>query len=270
VKPPRRYVGFCCILVPSTRLVTNRGMTRQRTAARVRQDSDFKGRQFTAEVILWAVRWYLMFPISYRDLELMLLDRGVEVDHTTIFRWIQAYAAELEKRIRPHLRMNNGSWRVDETYVKVKGRWTYLYRAVDSRGQTIDFLLSAKRDAEAAKRFFRKALAQPHTVNPRTITADKNAAYPKAVADMRKDAELWRRSRLRQVKYLNNIVEQDHRNVKRVTRPGLGFGSFWTARRTLAGYEAMAMIRKGQVRNISGRDIRTQAKFIAKLFNVAA
>jgi len=111
----------------------------------------FKGRQFTAEVILWAVRWYLMFPISYRDLELMLLDRGVEVDHTTIFRWIQAYAEELEKRIRPHLRMSNGSWRVDETYVRVKGRWMYLYRAVDSRGQTIDFLLAARRDTAAAK-----------------------------------------------------------------------------------------------------------------------
>src|ERR1700722_21035245 len=88
----------------------------------------FKGRQLTAEAILWAVRWYLMFPVSYRDLELMLLDRGVEVDHTTIFRWIQAYAAELEKRTRPHLRMSNGSWRVDETYVRVKGRWTDLYR----------------------------------------------------------------------------------------------------------------------------------------------
>jgi transposase-like protein len=106
----------------------------------------FKGRQFTAEVIVWAVRWYLIFPVSYRDLELMLLDRGVEVDHTTIFRWIQAYAMELEKRIRPHLRMSNGSWRVDETYIRVKGGWTYLYRAVDSRGQTIDFLLSARRD----------------------------------------------------------------------------------------------------------------------------
>ena len=126
-------------------------MTRRRQAIQVRQDRPFKGRQFTAEVILWAVRWYLMFPISYRDLELMLLDRGVEVDHTTISRWIQAYAAELEKCIRPHLRMSNGSWRVDETYVKVKGRWMYLYRAVDSLGQTIDFLLSAKRDPEAAK-----------------------------------------------------------------------------------------------------------------------
>jgi transposase, IS6 family len=155
-----------------------------------------------------------MFPVSYRDLELMLLDRGVEVDHTTIFRWIQAYATELEKRIRPHLRMSNGSWRVDETYIRVKGRWTYLYRAVDSRGQTIDFLLSARRDTAAAKRFFRKAMAQRHIVNPRTLTVD-----------MKSDGQLWRRTRLRQCKYLNNIVEQDHRRIKRLVRPGLGFGA---------------------------------------------
>src|SRR3954469_3757095 len=230
----------------------------------------FKGRQFTAEVILWAVRWYLLFPISYRDLELMLQDRGVEVDHTTIFRWIQAHAPELEKRIRPHLRTCNGSWRVDETSVKVKGRWTYLYRAVDSRGQTIDFLLSAKRDAAAAKRFFRKALGQPHTGNPRTITVDKNAAYPAAVTAMKRDRELWRFSRLRQVKYLNNIVEQDHRRIKRLVRPGLGFGSLPTARRTLAGYEGMAMIRKGQVRSIGGCQMRAQAALVAGLFGIAA
>ena len=154
--------------------------------------------------------------------------------------------------------------------MKVKGRWTYLYRAVDSRGQTIDFLLSARRDAAAAKRFFRKALGQPHTVNPRTITVDKNPAYPRAVAEMKDGGELWRRSRLRQCKFLNNIVEQDHRRVKRLVRPGLGFSGFHTARRTLAGYEAMAMIRKGQVRNIGGRDIKAQAEFIAGLFQVAA
>jgi IS6 family transposase len=245
-------------------------MTRRRRTTQAGQNQAFKGRQFTADVILWAIRWYLMFPISYRDLELMLQDPGVEVDHTTVFRWIQAYAAELEKRLRPHLRMNNGSWPMDETSVKVKGRWIYLYRAVDSRVQTIDFLLSAKRDAEVAKWFFRKALAQPHTVNPRTIIVDKNAAYPKATAEMKKDGVLWRRSRLRQVKYLNNIVEQDHRSVTRLSRPGLGFGGFWTARRTLAGYEAMAMMRKGQVRNISGNDIRAQPKFIAGLFPIAA
>jgi transposase-like protein len=230
----------------------------------------FKGRQFTAEVILWAVRWYLMFPVSYRDLELMLRDRGVDVDHTTIFRWIQAFAPELEKRIRPHQRRSGGSWRVDETYVRVKGRWMYLYRSVDSRGQTIDFLLSATRDAEAAKRFFRKALGQPHTASPRTITVDKNPAYPKAVAELKNDGGLWRASRLRQAKFLNNIVEQDHRRPKRLVRPGLGFGGFHTARRTLAGYEAMAMVRKGQVRKIDGRDMRAQAGFVAGLFQIAA
>lgn len=245
-------------------------MARRQHVAPVGPEQSFKGRQFTAEVILWAVRWYLMFPVSYRDLELMLQDRGVSVDHTTIYRWIQAYAPEIEKRIRPHLRPSNGSWRVDETYVKVKGRWTYLYRAVDSGGQTIDFLLSAKRDAEAAKRFFRKALGQPHTMNPRTITVDKHAAFPCTVAEMKEDSELWRFARLRQCKFLNNIVEQDHRRVKRLVRPGLGFGGFHTARRTLAGYEAMAMIRKGQVRGVGGRDVQAQASFIAELFQAAA
>jgi len=230
----------------------------------------FKGRHFTSEVILWALRWYLAFPISYRDLALMLSDRGVAVDHTTLFRWVQAYAAKLERRIRPNLRPCTGSWRVDETYIKVKGVWTYLYRAVDSLGQTIDLLLSARRDAAAARRFFRQALAQPHTVNPRTIIVDKNAAYPRAVADMKRAGDLWRFSRLRQCKYLNNIVEQDHRRIKRLVRPGLGFGSFQTAKRTLAGYEAMAMIRKGQLYNIGGRDMRAQAAFVAGLFQVAA
>jgi transposase-like protein len=211
-----------------------------------------------------------MFPISYRDLELMLADRGVEVAHTTIFRWVQTYAPETDKRIRPHLRASNGSWRVDETYVRVKGRWMYLYRAVDSRGQTIDFLLSARRDAGAAKRFFRKALGQLHTVNPRTITVDKNPAYPCAVEQMKEDGEPRRRSRLRQIKLLNNIVEQDHRRVKRLIRPGLGFGSFQTARRTLAGYEVMAMVRKGQVRKIDGCDMQAQAVFVAEPFHLAA
>ncbi|MFH5927277.1 IS6 family transposase [Roseomonas xinghualingensis] len=236
----------------------------------MRPDQSFKGRQFTVEVILWAVRWYLMFTVSYRDLELMLQDRGVDVAHTTLFRWVQTYAPEIEKRIRPHLRPSNGSWRVDETYVRVKGRWMYLYRVVDSRGQTIDFLLSAKRDAEAAKRFFRKALGQPHTVNPRTITVDKNPAYPCAIERLKEDGELWRFARLRQCKFLNNIVEQDHRRVKRLVRPGLGFGGFHTARRSLAGYEVMAMVRKGQLQNIDGRDMQAQATFVAGLFQVAA
>ena len=230
----------------------------------------FKGRQFAAEIILWAVRWYLQFPISYRDLECMLADRGIQVDHTTLYRWIQAYAPELEKRIRPHLRMTSGSWRVDETYIRVKGKWVYLYRAVDASGQTIDFLLSPKRDAAAARRFFRKALKQAHTVNPRTITVDKNAAYPIATRTMKWGGELWRFAKLRQVKFLNNIVEQDHRRIKRLVRPGLGFKSFMTATRTIAGYEAMAMIRKAQVESALANDMGAQRDFIATLFGAAA
>ena len=116
----------------------------------------------------------------------MLADRGVVVDHTTLFRWVQAYAATLERRIRKHLRPCTGSWRVDETYIKVMGVWTYLYRAVDSLGQTIDFHLSPRRDAAAAKLFLRTILRQPHTVNPRTITVDKNPAYPRAVRNLKR------------------------------------------------------------------------------------
>jgi transposase, IS6 family len=230
----------------------------------------FRGRQFTAEVILWAVRWYMQFPISYRDLKRMFANRGVQVDHTTLSRWIQVYAPELEKRIRPHLRTSNGSWRVDETYIRVKGKWVYLYRAVDAAGQTIDFLLSAKRDAAAAQRFFRKALKQPHTVNPRTITVDKNAAYPIATKAMKRDGELWRFAKLRQVKFLNNIVEQDHRRIKRLVRPGLGFKSFVTATQTIAGCEVMAIIRKGQVVSAPANDMGAQREFIANLFGAAA
>jgi transposase, IS6 family len=238
----------------------------------VKQDNKnpFKGRQFTAEIILWAVRWYLQFPISYRDLERMLSDRGVQVDHTTLFRWIQAYAPELDKRARPHLRPTNGSWRVDETYIRVKGEWVYLYRAVDAAGQTIDFLLSPKRDAAAAKRFFRKALKQSHTVNPRTITVDKNAAYPIATKAMKQIGELWHFAKLRQVKVLNNIVEQDHRRIKRLVRPGLGFKSFTSASQTIAGDEAMAMISKGQVESAPANAMGAQRDFIATLFGAAA
>jgi transposase-like protein len=230
----------------------------------------FKGRPFTTEVLLWAVRWHLQFPISSRDLERMLADRSVTVDHTIIFRWIQAYAPELDKRLRPLLSMTNGSMRVDETYVKVKGRWMYLYRAVDAHGQTIDFLRSAKRDAATARRFFRKALKQAHTVNPRTLTVDKNAAYPSATKAMKKGGALWRFTKLRQVKYLNNIVVQDHRHIKRFVRPGFGFKSFHTARGTIAGYEIMAMVRKGQVAAMPANDMPAQVTFIAGLFGVAA
>ena len=199
-----------------------------------------------------------------------MCDRGVEVDHSTLSRWVQKYAPELDKRCRPHLKPTNDSWRVDETYIKVKGEDRYLYRAVDSEGKTLDFLLTAKRDAQAAKRFFRKALNAVHTQEPRVINVDKNAAYPKAMDELKEKEELSLQVELRQNKYLNNIVEQDHRAIKRLVKPGMGFSSFNTARRTLRGYEAMNMITKGQIQGVAKGDIRAQTEFVSQLFRVAA
>jgi transposase-like protein len=230
----------------------------------------FKWRHFEAEIILLCIRWYLRYPLSYRHLEEMLLERGISVDHTTIYRWVQRYAPELERRCRAYLKRTNDSWRVDETYVKVKGTWMYLYRAVDSEGLTLEFLLSPTRAAEAAKQFFSKALSAPHTVTPRVITVDKNAAYPKALADLKSAGEVPEACELRQVKYLNNIIEQDHRFIKRLVKPGLGFWSFGTAWRTLQGYEVMNMIRKGQVNGVEKVASACQARFIAGLFGEAA
>ena len=230
----------------------------------------FKWRHFAGEIILCGVRWYLRYALSYRDVEALLRERGVAVDHTTVFRWVQRYAPELDKRCRPSLTETNDSYRVDETYIKIKKRWYYLYRAVDSSGQTIDFLLSKMRDAHAAERFFRKALRAKHTGTPRVITVDKNAAYPPAFETLQQEGQLPPSCTLRQCKYLNNVVEQDHRFIKRRVNPGLGFGSFHTAQRTLQGYEAMHMVRKGQIGGIATGDILAQNRVIAQLFGLVA
>ena len=200
----------------------------------------------------------------------MVNERGLDVDHTTVFRWVQRYAPELEKRCRPHLRPTNDSWRVDETYIEVKGKWKYLYRAVDSKGNTLDFLLTAHRDATAAKRFLRKAMSAAHNQQPRVINVDKNAAYPKAIDELKAKKELSENVELRQNKYLNNRVEQDHRFIQRLVKPGMGFGSFNTARRTIKGYEIMNMLRKGQVEKVEKGAVKERVKFIAEIFGVAA
>jgi IS6 family transposase len=175
----------------------------------------------------------------------------------------------LEKRCRPHLKGTNDSWWVDETYVKVKGVWMYLYGAVDSQGNTLEFHLSATCDAQAARRFFAKALGASHTMIPRVITVDKNAAYPKALKDLKTTGVLPAACELRQNKYLNNLIEQDHRFIKRLVKPGLAFFSFETALKTLQGYEVMNMIRKGQLRGVKKGYIPRQAAFITELFEVA-
>jgi transposase, IS6 family len=230
----------------------------------------FKCRHFQADIILLCVHWYLRYSLSYRDLEEIMLERCLHIDHTTIYRWGQHYAPELEKRCRPHLKATTDSWRVDETYVNVKKVWMYLYRAVDSQGNTLEFLLSATRDAQAVKRFFQKTLGTSQAVLPRVITVDKNAAYPKAFRELKAEGIMPVSCKLRQSNYLNNLVEQDHRFIKRLVKPGMGFFSFHTAWRILQGYEVIHMIRKGQMQGVNKGDSSSQIVFIAKLFGLAA
>ena len=206
---------------------------------------EFKGSHFERDVILWGVRWYVAYPLSYRQIEEMMQERGVEVDHSTLHRWVLKYVPLLEKAFLARKRPVGGSWRMDETYVRIKGVWKYLYRAVDKTGATVDFLLTARRDRKAALRFVCKAIKQ-HGV-PCTITIDKSGANTAAIESYNTEHDAGIETR--QVKYLNNIVEQDHRAVKRMTRPMLGFKNFWSAATTIAGIEIMHMIRKGQLRS---------------------
>ena len=202
-----------------------------------------KGMRFPIEVILVCIRWYAAYPLSCRHLEEMMEERGVTVDHSTVSRWAIRFLPLLEKTFRKYKRPVGGSWRMDETYIQVKGVWKYLYRAVDRDGKTIDFLLTAKRDKAAAKRFFDKAM-QANGV-PEKVTMDKSGANKAAIDEINANRE--KPMVVRQVKYLNNIVEQDHRAVKRITKSMLGFKSFQSAKNILAGIELMHMIRKGQI-----------------------
>ena len=166
----------------------------------------FRGRHFEDVVIVLCVRWYLRYSLSYRDLEEMMTERGLSIDHVTIWRWVQRYAPILNQRIRRELRRPNRSWRIDETYVKVAGNWAYLYRAVDSTGETIEFMLSPKRDLIAAKLFLRLALSGGGP-SPRVINVDGHTAYARAIAELKRSGELSRRCRCRPSPYLNNIIE---------------------------------------------------------------
>ena len=203
---------------------------------------DFKGVHFTRDIILLCTRWYLAYPLSYRHIEEMMLERGIEVDHATINRWVLKFTPQIEKRFRKYKRPTGRSWRLDETYILIKGKWKYLYRAVDKEGETIDFMLTAKRDLKAAKRFLKKAIR--NNGEPEKITIDKSGAN-KAGIDAIND-EGQKDIGIRQIKYLNNIVEQDHRRIKRLVRPMMGFKSFRSAKITLAGIEILAMLKKLQ------------------------
>jgi transposase-like protein len=232
--------------------------------------SPFKWRHYPPEVILLCVRWYCRYQLSYRDVEEMMQERGLDIDHSTVYRWVQKYAPEINKRLRQHLKMSGTSYRVDETYIKVGKTCKYLYRAVDKEGNTIEFMLSAKRDVSAAKRFFKKMMRADHRRLPFSISVDKNAAYPEAFISSQDEKVLPRDCTLRRVKYLNNVIEQDQRFIKKKVRAVQCFKSFDTAERTLEGIEAMNMMRKSQVKRLSGNDAQGQARFVASLFQIAA
>jgi transposase-like protein len=198
----------------------------------------------------------------------MMAERGIEVSHTTIMRWVHQYGPELDKKTRKKLKPTGDSWKLDETYIKIKGKWNYLYRAVDKQGNTLDFYLSSHRDQLAAARFLKKLILARHTVVPRVIKTDENAAYGPAIQSAKQTGNLPDKTEHRKVKYLNNRIECDHRRIKRLIKYGLGFHSFKTGCKTIRGYEAMYMIRKGQIRNT--KSYLDQVRVIEKLFKLAA
>ncbi|SKD06318.1 Transposase (or an inactivated derivative) [Paraburkholderia hospita] len=208
-------------------------------------DRVLKRLHYPLDVIPLCVRWYVAYSLSLRNLEEMMAERGIDVDHSSVHRWVIKLVPLFEKAFRKHKRPVGNSWRVDETYVKVRGQWKYLYRAVDKAGDTVDFLLRAHRDKVAARRYFEKAINR--NGEPETITVDKSGANLAALEALNADRPTP--IKVRQSKYLNNVVEQDHRAIKRIIKPMMGFKDFRSARIILTGIEIMHMIRKGQMRN---------------------
>jgi len=197
---------------------------------------NFKWRHFEKDIILMSIRWYVAYSLSYRDIEELMNERGISVDHTTVNRWVMTYSEKLESIFQSrHKKTPGRSWRMDETYLKIKGKWSYLYRAVDKEGATVDFFLSEKRDKKAAKLFFEKAMS--YSGKPKKVTIDKSGSNQSALVAINNELPENKEIEVRQIKYLNNRVEQDHRSVKRITDPMMGFKAFHSAKATLAGIE---------------------------------
>ncbi len=229
----------------------------------------FKRRRFPVQIILLCVRWSCKYGVSYCDLAEMMQERGVAVDPSTLFRWVQRYAPEIEKRIRRYQGPRSGSWRVDEAYVRVGGRWKYLFRAVDKQGQLIDFMLADRRNTRAAYRFLRKALMTMSDCPPSSITTDKLVSYPKAIRHLQREGLLADNVAHRTSKYLNNIIEADHGALKRVLRPTRGFQRRKTAYSTTKGFEVMRMIRRGHC-ILPAPGATGEIRLINQLFGFAA
>lgn len=212
----------------------------------IERDPIYRGRRFQTETIELCVRWYITYRLSYRDLSAMMAERGIVVSHTTIMRWVLQYLPEYERRWNRFARPVNSSWRMDETAIRVRGKSSYLYRAVDKHGKSVDSLLREDRGIEAAQAFFRKATATEKSTWPLTITLDGHAASHRALRLLRDQDSRWKTVLVRSCRYLNNIVEQDHRAIKRRCAPMLGFKSVRTAALTLSGIELAHRVHKRQ------------------------
>ena len=204
----------------------------------------FKGAYFPQGIITMTIRWYTAYSLSYRNIEELLEERGIALDHATVNRWVIKYSSLLELSFRKRKKKVGNSWRMDETYIKIKGQWCYYYRVVDTDNNTIDFFLSATRDSAAAEAFFHKVIESHCT--PSKVNIDKSGANLAVLQKINETLPVGEQITIKQVKYLNNIIEQDHRSIKRITRPMLGFKSFIGATATLAGIELQRMLKKGQ------------------------
>ena len=215
----------------------------------------FKHHRFPKSIILQAVYFKLRFTLSYRDVEELLQIRGVEVDHSNIQRWVFKFSPEVEKNMNKRKRQVGSSWRMDETYIKVGGKYRYLYRAVDKFGNTVDFLLTKRRMKGSAQKFLNKAIG--NNSKPRVINIDKSGANKSGIRSINRELLTVKKIKIRQCKYLNNIVEQDHRNIKRRISIDTGFKEFESAKRTLAGIEVVNIIRKGQIADSGKKTFKT-------------
>ncbi len=219
----------------------------------------FRKRKFEPVIIVTCVRWYCRFSLSLRDLEELMAERGLSVDHTSIWRWTQTYGPEVYRRLQGELKPKSSTWHMDETFVRIAGRWMYLFRAVDGQGQTVDFYLSETRDREAAKCFLKRALANPDNRPPHVFSRDGLRSYPAAIRELQTEGQLRQRCRHRTRRYCNNRIESDHRHVKRRLRAMQGPRTAATAWLIIQGIEAVHMIGKGQVLGITRQNLHGQA-----------
>jgi transposase, IS6 family len=224
----------------------------------------FKRRRFPAEIILLCVRWYCKYAISYRDLSEMMQEGGIDVDHMTVFRWVERYAPEIEKRASWYQGLRSDSWRVDETCIRVNGKWKYLWRAIDKQGRLMDVMLSDRRNTKLGK-----ALKIMKDWPPSSNTTDKLASYPKAIHRLKREGKLAATTRHRTSKYLNNIIEADHGALKPMIRRVRGFKTMRTASATIKGFEIMRMIRRGHC-VLKDRGTKGEVRFVNNLFGITA